>query len=462
MKISNRRTIIIFAICIMFMIILAVLIPILYKNRDTNHPSVIINNPKPAAIVSGIVNISATAEDDRTPSEKISYEIYVDNQIVSESNYYSWDTTTFDEGAHTIVVKAYDKQKNFGERSVTVIVDNIVYPAPNDYFKIMTYNIKESGILPEWKDVFEEENPDICVFVETGDWDNAGNKSLYDALNEFNDYFLEEAPYTGYTAQNIQYSTSGEAIFSRYPILDFKQIGELSLDNGETYYPTHDFIDALVNISGIETHIIGAHLKCCEGDFNEQRREYEQEGIINYMDELGNVPIIYTGDLNSHSPDDVGTLAAEVDLGVGPMTMLLYPNDTIYGQYASKVHNFTDVFRTLNPTDPGYSFGPRNPSSIGRIDYIIVNQYFANNLVNSTTGDTPSATEGSDHFTVDAFIAFNFTDTYCFRNAKDLMLDKQSELNSINQTKFYSNDNLFILRMNIQITTLKKFGRRFL
>ena len=399
-------------VSIVFLIIASIVLGVVLSvtvNKDVTAPRITYLNPTPAQIVDNLVNISFEVVDDTTEKSKLQIELFIDNILVSTTTSYIWDTSDYEEGAHTISVKATDKHKNSNIKNVTVIVDNIKYAPPDDMLKIMTYNILESGKQSDWIKVVKEENHDICLFVETGDWDNAGNRSFYQYLNVFNDYFLKEAPYRGYTAQGISYSTSGEAIISRYPITEFNQIDTLTLDNGETYHPTHDFIEGVVNISGVEVHIIGAHLKASEGDTNEQRREFEQEGIINYMDELGLVPIIYLGDFNSHSPDDVGELAPEVDLGDGPMRMLLYPNDTKYGQYSSKIHNFTDVFRTLNPTVPGYSFGPENPSSIGRIDYIIVNQFFTKSLINSTTGDTPHADTGSDHYSVDAFISINFT-----------------------------------------------------
>ena len=109
------------------------------------------------------------------------------------------------------------------------------------------------------------------------------------------------------------------------------------------------------------------------------------------MDSLGDVPIMYLGDINSFSPFDIGPLAPSGSLGYGPMTMTLAPDDPLYGQYSSKVHNFTDVFRILNPSDPGYTgWG-------SRIDYIIVNDFFLDRLINSTAGDTAHADTGSDH-----------------------------------------------------------------
>jgi hypothetical protein len=129
------------------------------------------------------------------------------------------------------------------------------------------------------------------------------------------------------------------------------------------------------------------------------------------MDNLGEVPIMYLGDLNSFSPADTGDLAPSGDLGYGPLTMMLYPNDPTYGQYSSNVHNFTDVFRILNPVDPGYTYGHQNPIYTSRIDFIIVNSFFVDKLLNSTYGDTAHADTGSDHYSVDVFIGWNSTGT---------------------------------------------------
>ena len=110
-------------------------------------------------------------------------------------------------------------------------------------------------------------------------------------------------------------------------------------------------------MSGTLIYIVDSHLKALNGSQNEQIREREQEGIINHMDNLGNVPIAYLGDLNSFSPEDWG---------------VTYP-----GKYHS------------------------------RIDFIYVNQFLSSYIINSTTGDTTHAMAGSDHLTVDVFINLN-------------------------------------------------------
>jgi hypothetical protein len=193
-------------------------------------------------------------------------------------------------------------------------------------------------------------------------------------------------------------------VFSRYPVQRIIQIQNVILDDESGYDVTHDFLDAVIDINGTSVHFVGVHLKAAGGETNENRREWENEGIINYFDSLGNVPIVYLGDLNSASPVDVGPLAPLWDPGVGPMTMLIDPDDPTYGQFASEVHNFTDVFRTLYPNDPGYTFGHTYTPQTARIDYIITNDFFEDKVINSTTGDTAHADTGADHYTVDAWL----------------------------------------------------------
>jgi len=284
----------------------------------------------------------------------------------------------------------------------------LVTEQTNEPIKILNYNIQESGIDPDWKEVVKEENPDIMILIETGDWDEAtndgfGRSDFTSLVTELNSYFPEETPYEAFTAQNIPYDTSGEAIFSRYPVLNFVQLHSLTLDDDSSWTPSHDFIDAEINATGVIIHVIGVHLKCCSGDTNVLKRENAQEGINNYMDSLGDVPILYIGDLNSFSPEDTGTLAPEGDLGYTIIPMLIDPSNP----KACEIHTFFDVYRTLNPTDPGYSFGWDSDFLISRIDFIFANSFFVDKFSNSTVGDTESAKVASDHLAIDALLKLN-------------------------------------------------------
>lgn len=272
--------------------------------------------------------------------------------------------------------------------------------------KFMTYNIEASGQNNDWKTVVKEENADIISFVETGSWDDNNNNLLKQYCDEMNDYFTDEEPYECVGTESIPYETSGEAIFSRYPIKTSNQITEVDPDGPvDTYDVSHDFLDVTITINNFDVHFIASHLKCCSGSENEVKRETQQEGIINYMDSLGSVPIVYAGDLNSFSPLDTGILSPEGNLGYGPVNMLMGTNG--YEDSDSEIHEYRDVFRALNPSDPGYTYGHQDEQYTSRIDFIFTNQFISDDLLNSTVGDTHTAFTGSDHYSVDMTIDFD-------------------------------------------------------
>ena len=376
---------------------------------DTTSPIVTIISPVANSTVSGIVSITMSATDAIGIS---SYAIYINDILRSGTNFYSWNTTQEINGSHTIFCEAFDPSGNNGSDTISVTVNNsdIVHEL-SEIFKLMAFNIKESGedpAYPDWKTVVKEENADIIMFIETGYWDDNSNQKLNQYVNEFNTYFADEDPYIGYCTQGISYSTDGAAIMSHYPVIGYNQITHVPLDNSTSYDVTHDFYDVEVNISGTLIHIIGSHLKAIPGAVNEHIREWEQEGIINYMDNLGSISIVYLGDLNSFSPEDWGLNTLQSGLGYGPLSMMVspYSNPATGGDfsaYSSVIHDWIDVHRTLNPTDWGVTYS----SYDSRIDFIYVNQFLSSNIINSTTGDTAHAMTGSDHFSVDVFINLN-------------------------------------------------------
>ncbi|MFW9905523.1 MAG: endonuclease/exonuclease/phosphatase family protein [Candidatus Thorarchaeota archaeon] len=272
-------------------------------------------------------------------------------------------------------------------------------------FKLLTYNILDSGTNGAWFEVAKEENADIIVAVETGLWDDNNNKMLNEAITTLNTYFPNEDPYEGYTLQDIQGTSAGQAVLSRFPIIDAVEVRTLEFDDGSTFKPYYELLDVVVDIGGTSVHIAAIHLKCC-GDIRgyltpigteATLREEEQEGIINYFDSLGSVPIIYAGDFNSNSPFDVGDLSpTEPSLGVGPISMLLNSSNP----HASTIHKWVDVYRELNPTEKGYTY--EDWEYRDRIDFIFANDFFFDKLVNSTVASTPSGKTSSDHYSLNA------------------------------------------------------------
>ncbi|MCG3227181.1 MAG: hypothetical protein H7645_09690 [Candidatus Heimdallarchaeota archaeon] len=436
--IFSKKTIIISSVII---IIVAATIPtVILTTRDNVAPTVTFVSLYQWKVCSGSSEIEFEAVDTEPAGGLITqYEIYIDEELKAQTAVYNWDTTDYTDGYHNITAKAYDKANNIGEETITVTVDNNIDAAPTDEFKILAYNVMESGTNKEWKDVVKAENPDIAIFVETGLWDDNGKVKMFQHLNEFNGYFLNEAPYEARITIKTQWSTTGQAIFSRYPILEFNQIDNMHRDDDSPAPPTHDPFHAVVDVKGKEIHIVGVHLKCCSADFEKEQRELEQEGLNNYFDEvIGDAPLIYIGDINSLSPVDTGDLEGDpgADFGYGPVTMLLNPEDPVYGQFASQVHNFTDVFRTLHPNDPGYTLNIPNMNS--RIDYIFVNQYLNTSFISSNVGTGTEYDDlGSDHYSVDAVIDISEIKTALTKwniNHKAVVKDNQDSIIKIVQS----------------------------
>lgn len=366
---------------------------IIIELPDPEPPIIKISNPRDGGIVKGTVKISSTVSD---PFGIESVELWIDTQKIGNITDYQWDTTMEADGVHTIKVIAQDLSGNIAEKSVSVTVDQDFVPQLRNPAKVMTYNIKESGIFPQWIDVVKEENPDILVLVETGDFDDNNNELMNQYKDELNQYFMDFLPYNAYTLQGIAMPFDGITIYSRFDIKSGEKIVSLDLDSGAKQVASLPFLHAVVSIFGQDVHVIGGHLTCCPGEDNELSREKEQEGILNFMDSLGNVPIIYAGDMNSHSPDD----PEPHDLGTEPIDMVINPENPKTAIF----HEFIDVYKEVNPssTQPTYIVSGIE----SRIDFIFVNQWFFGRILNSTIGDTPSAALGSDHVPVDAFVDF--------------------------------------------------------
>jgi len=94
---------------------------------DTTPPSTSVTAPANGATVSSTVSVTATASDNIAVTKM---EIYIDGTLRTSNTSatsltYSWNTTTFANGSHTIVSKAYDAAGNVGTSpTITVTVSN--------------------------------------------------------------------------------------------------------------------------------------------------------------------------------------------------------------------------------------------------------------------------------------------------------------------------------------------------
>lgn len=94
-----------------------------------NPPTCSITSPTNGATVSGTVNIEASASDD---VGVVQVDFYVDSTYLGtdtdEPYSWSWDSTTADDGSHTITATAIDTANQSSSDSISVTVDNVNDP----------------------------------------------------------------------------------------------------------------------------------------------------------------------------------------------------------------------------------------------------------------------------------------------------------------------------------------------
>jgi chitodextrinase len=92
---------------------------------DTTPPTASITAPANGATVSGSVSVTASASDNVAVARVEFWVDGVNKATDTSAPYsYSWNTTTFADGSHTILVKAFDTSNNSSSASITVTVSN--------------------------------------------------------------------------------------------------------------------------------------------------------------------------------------------------------------------------------------------------------------------------------------------------------------------------------------------------
>jgi hypothetical protein len=96
------------------------------QNNDTLPPSALLTHPDDGDTVSGSLFVTASAADSQG-IEKV--EFYVDGALsgshTSNNPYFmSWDTSLLNDGVHLIQARAYDRNGNVAETSISVTVAN--------------------------------------------------------------------------------------------------------------------------------------------------------------------------------------------------------------------------------------------------------------------------------------------------------------------------------------------------
>lgn len=251
--------------------------------------------------------------------------------------------------------------------------------------RVMTYNIlnggdnRESYIL----EVIQTAKPDVVILQEV--YTDKFLKFVSDALG-MKYYF---GP--GNQKRKV-------ALLSRYLVRNFR-----------SYHPRfpiwRNFIDAEIEYKPDKTlRVIGVHPIANLGIVFEIWRFWEAKYIVHHIQSFQGEACLLAGDFNAIAPGE--TVRTE--------NMPRWLRWIIYLQ-GNRVYHFsikmflsaglTDCFRSLNPTDEGYTLPPPDPNS--RLDYIFANAKMKTHLRSCWVVRQPDPVDlASDHYPVMAEFDF--------------------------------------------------------
>jgi len=119
--------------------------------KDTTPPEVTITSPTNGSKVNEVVAVSCMSTDNKEVSK---VELWVDGQstgLIDETEPYSfqWNTTTYKDGDHTLIVRGYDSSDNEGDSPpITVKVDNTVSVPVG--VSVKSVNFLNGGFSIDW------------------------------------------------------------------------------------------------------------------------------------------------------------------------------------------------------------------------------------------------------------------------------------------------------------------------
>jgi len=150
--------------------------------KDTTPPETTIISPTASSTVNEVVNVTCMSTDNKGV-EKV--ELWVDGvntSLTDNTEPYSlqWNTTTYTDGNHTLVVRAYDTNGNEGDSApITVKVDNTIsVPNPVNVTEV-SYTLTEMTV--KW---LESNDADFSKYTLLYSQSESGNKETTETYND--------------------------------------------------------------------------------------------------------------------------------------------------------------------------------------------------------------------------------------------------------------------------------------
>lgn len=216
-------------------------------------PTVLITQPSNGATVSGSVIISVDATDPQDGG--LIADIYIDGELKTSSNTYSWDTTAYSDAAHTIYATATDSGGLSDSDEITVTVNNGGGGAVDKYalvIGISDYEGTQNDLTycdddaQDWKTFLQGEGYTVTMLLNTQATADNIEAALYSLLasEDADDYVV-----LTYSGHGIKYRNYGSCIVSH-----------------DLYYMTHGYFESFFDTAESQ-HIYFAFDACQIGGF---------------------------------------------------------------------------------------------------------------------------------------------------------------------------------------------------
>jgi endonuclease/exonuclease/phosphatase family metal-dependent hydrolase len=257
-------------------------------------------------------------------------------------------------------------------------------------FRLMTYNILEGGAGRESL-VFETitaNQPDVVLLQEV---DNpAFFESLASRLGMHS--FLAEAPVQLLRSNGkLKPTRRSIGLLSRFPII--------KKNNYRVFPIWRTLLEATIEYApGQQLTLFGLHLKAALTWVSELYRVQEVKTILRRIESLQPEKYLIAGDFNTLRPGDP-ILNKNIPFRMKMLIWLQFGR--VYRLALPKVvkANLTDCYRTLHPTEPGFTLPPPVPNT--RLDYIFASPGLVPFLRTCEVVTAPSAVlRASDHYPV--------------------------------------------------------------
>lgn len=216
-------------------------------------PTVTITNPNNGASVSGTVSITVDATDPEDGT--LTADIYIDGSFITSANSYSWDTTAYSDGSHTIYAEATDSGSLSDSDEITVSVSNgggevdkyALVIGISDYDGTSNDLQYCDDDAQDWKNFFQSHGYSVTIITDSqATADNIESAIIQLLANEDSDDYVAFT----YSGHGVDLQGYGSCMISR-----------------DMYYMTHGWFEQYFDTAD-SSHIYFAFDACEIGDFS--------------------------------------------------------------------------------------------------------------------------------------------------------------------------------------------------